>query len=62
MGRSIYTKLVVISLVLIVALMAVVGAFLMGGVRNFYINEFYSRMQEVFASADIAADLRARRS
>ena len=59
MGRSIYTKLVVIILVLIVALMAVVGAFLMGGVRNFYINEFYSRMQEVFASADIAADLRA---
>ena len=59
MVRSIYTKLVVIILVLIVALMAVVGAFLMGGVRNFYISEFYTRMQEVFASADISADLRA---
>ena len=57
--RSIYTKLVAIILVLIVALMAVVGAFLMTGVRNFYINEFYTRMQEVFASADVAADLRA---
>ena len=57
--RSIYTKLVALILVLIVALMAVVGAFLMTGVRNFYINEFYTRMQEVFASADVAADLRA---
>ena len=59
MIRSIYTKLVAIILVLIVSLMMVVGAFLLAGVRNFYINEFYSRMQEVFASADVAADLRA---
>lgn len=57
--RSIYTKLVAIILVLIVSLMAVVAAFLTAGVRNFYINEFYTRMQEVFASADVAADLRA---
>ena len=59
MIRSIYFKLVLIILVLMVALMAVVGAFLMGGVRNFYVNEFYQRMREVFASPDIAADLRA---
>ena len=58
MGRSIYTKLVAIILLLIVALMAVVGAFLMTGVRNFYVGEFYARMQEVFASADVASDLR----
>ena len=59
MIRSIYTKLVAIILVLIISLMVVVGAFLLAGVRNFYINEFYSRMQAVFASADVAADLRA---
>ncbi|MBR1659901.1 MAG: HAMP domain-containing protein, partial [Oscillospiraceae bacterium] len=59
MTRSIYTKLVAIILVLIAALMAVVGAFLISGVRNFYVSEFYTRMQEVFAGADFAADLRS---
>ncbi|MBR1496470.1 MAG: HAMP domain-containing protein [Oscillospiraceae bacterium] len=59
MTRSIYTKLVAIIIVLIAALMAVVGAFLISGVRNFYVSEFYTRMQEVFAGADFAADLRA---
>ena len=59
MTRSIYTKLVAIILVLILALMAVVGAFLMRGVRNFYINEFYTRMQEAFSDADMAGDLRS---
>ena len=59
MTRSIYTKLVAIILVLILALMAVVGAFLMRGVRNFYISEFYTRMQEAFSDADMAGDLRA---
>ena len=58
MTKSIYTKLVAIIIVLILALMAVVGAFLMRGVRNFYINEFYAQMQEAFAGADMAADLR----
>ena len=59
MTKSIYTKLVAIFLVLILALMAVVGAFLMRGVRNFYINEFYSQMQEAFSGAVMAGDLRA---
>ena len=59
MTKSIYTKLVAIFLVLILALMAVVGAFLMRGVRNFYINEFYAQMQEAFAGAVMAGDLRA---
>ena len=55
--RSIYTKLVAIILILILSLMAVVGAFLTTGVQNYYINGFYTRMQEVFGSADVAADL-----
>ena len=59
MTKSIYTKLVAIIIVLILALMAVVGAFLMRGVRNFYIGEFYSQMQEAFAGAVMASDLRA---
>ena len=59
MARSIYTKLVAIILVLILALMAVVGAFLMRGVRNFYINEFYIRMQDAFSSADMVEGLRS---
>ena len=59
MTKSIYTKLVAIILVLILSLMAVVGAFLIRGVRNFYISEFYNRMQEVFSSADLVADLRS---
>ena len=59
MTKSIYTKMVAIIIVLILALMAVVGAFLMRGVRNFYINEFYAQMQEAFSGAVMAGDLRA---
>ena len=59
MTRSIYTKMVAIIIVLILALMAVVGAFLMRGVRNFYINEFYAQMQEAFSGAVMTGDLRA---
>ena len=59
MTRSIYSKLVAIILVLILALMAVVGAFLMRGVRNFYISEFYTQMQDAFSNADMAGDLRS---
>jgi len=59
MTKSIYGKLVAIILVLILSLMTVVGVFLMRGVRSFYISEFYTRMQEVFSSADLVRDLRA---
>ena len=59
MTKSIYTKLVAIILLLIVSLTAVVGAFLIRGVRNFYVNEFYTRMQSVFSDTELAADLRA---
>lgn len=58
MGRSLYTKLVVIIMALIVAFMAVVGAFLLHGVRNFYLSKFYQEMQSVFSSEELAEDLR----
>jgi len=59
MAKSIYTKLIAIIFALIMSLMVVVGAFLMRGVQNFYVNEFYTRMQEVFSSTEIAGDLRS---
>ncbi len=57
MGRSLYTKLILIIMTLIVAFMAVVGAFLLHGVRNFYLSEFYQQMQSVFSSEELAEDL-----
>jgi signal transduction histidine kinase len=45
-------------LVLILSIMSVVGVFLMRGVRNFYVKEFYQQMQTVFSNADMVADLR----
>ena len=59
MNKSLYSKLVLIILLLIVSLMAVVGAFLMRGIRNFYLNEFYQQMQTVFSNAELVADLRS---
>ena len=59
MKKSLYSKLMLIMLVVIVSLMAVVGAFLMRGVRTFYLSQFYQQMQSVFSSTDIAADLRS---
>lgn len=58
MKKSLYSKLMLIMLVVIISLMAVVGAFLMRGVRNFYLSRFYEQMQSVFSSKEIAADLR----
>ncbi len=59
MNRSLYTKLVLIILVLIVALMLVAGVFLTRGVRSFYLNDFYDSMAEVFGDQDLAEDLRS---
>jgi two-component system response regulator VicR len=59
MKKSLYSKLMLIMLVVIVSLMAVVGAFLMRGVRTFYLSRFYEQMQSVFSSTEIAADLRS---
>ena len=59
MNRSLYSKLVLIMLLLIVSLMSVAGVFLMRGVRSFYLEGFYQQMSAVFASQDVADDLRA---
>lgn len=59
MGRSLYTKLVLIIMTLIVAFMVVVGAFLLHGVRSFYLSQFYEGMQQVFSNEELADSLRA---
>ena len=46
MFRSLHMKLVMIMLLLVTSLMAVVGAFLMTSVTNFYIDDFYEQMSE----------------
>ena len=53
MFRSLHMKLVLIMLLLITSLMAVVGAFLMTSVTNFYIDDFYSQMGETFGESNV---------
>ena len=59
MNRSLYSKLVLIMLVMILALSLVVGAFLVRGVRSFYLNEFYQQMETVFSGTELVGDLRS---
>lgn len=59
MNRSLYTKLVIIILIIIITLMTVTGVFLLRGVRDFYLNEFYAQMRDVFSSRELADDLRS---
>ena len=47
--RSLRTKMVMILVLLILALMTVVGSFLINGVGNYYIDEFYDQMTRVFS-------------
>ena len=47
--RSLRTKLVMIMVILILALMCVIGAFLVNGVGNFYISQFYEQMEKTFS-------------
>ncbi len=54
MFRSLHMKLVMIMLLLVTSLMAVVGAFLMTSVTNFYINDFYEQMNETFGESNAA--------
>ena len=54
MFRSLHMKLVMIMLLLVTSLMAVVGAFLMTSVTNFYIDDFYAQMSEVFGESNAA--------
>ena len=48
MFRSLHMKLMLIMTLLIVSLMTVVGAFLVNSVSGFYLNQFYTQMQDVF--------------
>ncbi len=57
MIKSLHTKLVFILILMILALMAVVGAFLISGVNHFYINEFRQQMDKVFNDKRFVSDL-----
>ena len=46
--RSLRMKMVMIMVILILALMLTTGAFLMSGVGNFYVSEFYEQMETTF--------------
>ena len=59
MFRSLHMKLVMIMLLLVTSLMAVVGAFLMTRVTNFYIDDFYQQMCDAFGDADFVSSLRS---
>ena len=59
MNKSLYTKLVLIMLMLIFSLMAVVGAFLMNEIRSFYLDDFYAKMKTVFENRELSEDLYA---
>ncbi|MDE7170350.1 MAG: cell wall metabolism sensor histidine kinase WalK [Oscillospiraceae bacterium] len=59
MRRNLHIKLVLIMVLLIVSLMVVVGAFLMNSVTGYYINEFYSQINDAFGedNVDFVRDL-----
>ena len=57
MFRSLHMKLMLIMTLLIVALMTVVGAFLVNSVANFYTQDFYTQMSEAFGDLDFMTDL-----
>lgn len=59
MRQSLYSKLVFIMLLLILALMLVVGVFLVESVEEFYTLQFYEQMQDVFSDYALAENLRA---
>ena len=48
MLRSLHMKLVLIMILLVAALMTVAGALLINSVSRFYLNDFYTQMEEVF--------------
>ncbi len=47
---SLRTKMVMILVLLILALMTVVGSFLINGVGNYYIEDFYVQMEKTFST------------
>ena len=52
--RSLRMKMVMIMVILILALMLTTGAFLMSGVGNFYVSQFYEQMEGTFNTEFIA--------
>ena len=54
MLRSLHMKLVLIMLLLTTSLMTVVGAFLMTNVTSFYIDAFYTQMNDLFGESNAA--------
>ncbi len=59
MLRSLHMKMVLIMVLLIVALMTVVGAFLMNSVTAFYLDDFYSKMSTVLTDEQFVRDVTA---
>ena len=57
MNKSLYTKLVLIMLLLIISLMAVVGAFLTNEISSYYLDDFYDKMKTVFEEPEFAQNL-----
>ena len=57
MFRSLHMKMVLIMVLLIVALMTVVGAFLMNSVTAFYVDDFYSKMATVLTDEQFVRDV-----
>ncbi|MBQ9973598.1 MAG: HAMP domain-containing protein [Oscillospiraceae bacterium] len=57
MLRSLHMKLVMIMVLIILSLMTVVGAFLTNSVVAFYLNDFYSQINEVINDQDVFYDL-----
>ena len=54
MARSLRLKLIMFMVMLLIAAMFVVGAFLVNGVKKFYQNNFFEQMKDVFTPEYIA--------
>jgi len=54
--RSLQMKLMLIMVLLIISLMTVVGAFLMNSAVRFFIDDFYTQVNEVTSRAEFTAD------
>ena len=58
MRSGLHFKVVLIMLLLILALMLVVSAFLVRGVTRFYLEQFYQQMQKAFSDEEFVQELR----
>ena len=58
MSRSLRVKLVFLMLLIIVLLMTVVLVFLIRGVQDLYMTQFYEQMDSVFTQTELVSELR----